>query len=111
MNSHWSNRLVTVATAISLSFPIAALAQSSQSPAARSATPPTAAAASPTTDRAVAGKSAQERVEQRIKQLHSQLRITSAEQPQWDQFAQVMRENARDMDQAFLRRAQQFPKM
>jgi hypothetical protein len=48
------------------------------------------------------------RVERRIKELHSQLRITPAEQPQWDQFAKVMRQNARDMDQAFMQRAQRF---
>src|SRR6202040_3542466 len=46
-----------------------------------------------------------------IKQLHAQLRITPAEQLQWDQFAQVMRENAREMDQAFMQRAQQYPTM
>ena len=56
----------------------------------------------------VAGKNAQERVENRIKELHAQLHITPAEQPQWEQFAQVMRENARDMDQEFMQRAQQF---
>ena len=39
------------------------------------------------------------------------MQITPAEQPQWDQFAQVMRENARDMDQAFMQRAQQYPTM
>jgi uncharacterized membrane protein YfbV (UPF0208 family) len=56
----------------------------------------------------VAGKTAQERVEQRIKELYSQLRITPAERPQWDQFAQVMRENAREMDQAWLQRVDTF---
>ena len=59
----------------------------------------------------VSGKSAQERVEHRIKQLHAQLRITPAEEAQWDQFAEVMRENARDMDQAFMQRAQRFEAM
>ena len=34
------------------------------------------------------------RVDQRIKLLHDQLGVTSAEQAQWDQYAQVMRENA-----------------
>jgi len=57
------------------------------------------------------GKNAEERVERRIKELHSQLQITPAEEPQWNEFAQVMRENARDMDQAFMQRAQQFPTM
>jgi uncharacterized membrane protein YfbV (UPF0208 family) len=59
----------------------------------------------------VPGKNAEERVERRIKELHAQLRITPAEQPQWDQFAEVMRQNARDMDQAFIQRAQQFETM
>ncbi len=49
----------------------------------------------------VPGNSAAQRVEEHIKELHSQLRITPAENPQWDQFAAVMRENARDMDQVF----------
>ncbi len=39
--------------------------------------------------------------EQRIDQLHKQLRITAAEQAQWDQFAAVMRDNAQHMDQVF----------
>ncbi|MFL5268083.1 MAG: Spy/CpxP family protein refolding chaperone [Stellaceae bacterium] len=59
----------------------------------------------------VAGKTAKERVENRIKQLHTQLRITSAEEPQWNQFAEVMRQNARDIDQAILNRTQQFETM
>jgi periplasmic protein CpxP/Spy len=58
-----------------------------------------------------AGRTAEERVEQRIKELHAQLRITPAERPQWDQFAQVMRENARDMDQAWMQRVQGFQSM
>ena len=59
----------------------------------------------------VPAKNMEERVENHIKQLHAQLQITPAEQPQWDQFAQVMRENARDVDQAFMQRAQQYPTM
>jgi hypothetical protein len=39
------------------------------------------------------------------------LRITPAEEPQWNQFAEVMRENAREMDQAYMQRAEQFPTM
>ncbi|HEX4151059.1 MAG TPA: Spy/CpxP family protein refolding chaperone, partial [Steroidobacteraceae bacterium] len=59
----------------------------------------------------VPGKNAEERVERRIRELHAQLRITQAEEPQWKQFADVMRENARDMDQVFMQRAQQFETM
>jgi periplasmic protein CpxP/Spy len=63
------------------------------------------------TSQPVPGKSMEERVENHIKQLRAQSQITPAEQPQWDQFAQVMRDNARDMDQAFMQRAQQYPTM
>ncbi len=44
-------------------------------------------------------------VEKRIADLHSQLKITPAEQPQWDAFAQTMRDNATATDQAFHDRA------
>ena len=46
------------------------------------------------TSQPVPGKRMEERVENHIKQLHAQLHITPAEQSQWDQFAQVMRDNA-----------------
>lgn len=60
---------------------------------------------------AASGNSAQQRVEEHIKLLHSQLRITAAEGPQWEQFANVMRENARSMDEEFSQRAQQYQAM
>src|SRR5215470_6313251 len=103
------NRLASVAVAALLTWPAVALAQS-QAPAAASPgmEKPAATASSPLAGHPVAGKTAQERVEQRIKELYSQLRITPAERPQWDQFAEVMRENARDMDQAWLQRVDTF---
>lgn len=82
-----------------LSLPVAAMAQSpstSTAGAAAQSRPPGAAAA---------------RVEARIKQLHTQLGITQAQSAQWDQFAQVMRDNARDMDRILSERSQQFPSM
>jgi protein CpxP len=39
-----------------------------------------------------------DRVETRIASLHTQLKITAAQEPQWDAFAQVMRDNAKTMD-------------
>ena len=95
------NRLALLAVAALLALPAAASAQSAQAPA--TAAPP--AAATPTV------KSAEERVERRIAELHAQLKITPAEQQQWDQFAQVMRDNAREMDQVFTQRAQQYESM
>jgi len=102
-----SNRLAAIAVSALLSLPAVALAQSA---VVQGAAPP-AAASSPLAGSPVPGKSAEVRVERRIKELHTQLRITAAEEPQWNQFAQVMRENARDMDEAFMQRAQQYPTM
>jgi hypothetical protein len=104
------NRIALAAFAALLSLPAAAFAQSAQAPASQRAAPP-AAAGSPMAGHPVAGKSAEERVENRINELHAQLRITPAEQQQWDQFAQAMRENAREMDQVLMQRSQQFQSM
>jgi hypothetical protein len=104
--------VASVAIAALLSLPAVAMAQPRQTAAVQGAvSPPPAAAASPLAGHPVPGKNAEERVEGRIKELHAQLRITPAEEPQWNEFAQVMRENARDMDEAFIQRAQQFPTM
>jgi periplasmic protein CpxP/Spy len=103
--------VTSVAAAALLYFP-AAFAQPQQTAAVQGATPPPpAAAASPMAGQPAPGKNMQERVENRIKELYRQLQITQAEEPQWNEFAQVMRENAREMDQAFLQRAEQFPTM
>ena len=107
-----SRDLAAVAVAALLSLPTAALAQSGQAPAtaAPTVTPP-ATATSQTTAEPAPVKNAEERVERRITELRAQLHITAAEQQPWDQFAQVMRQNARDMDQVFVQRAQQYPSM
>jgi len=107
-----SNRLASVAIAALLALPGAALAQSAQPSATQVTTPPPPAnTTSPMAGRPVAGKNAEERVENRIKELHAQLHITPAEEPQWNQFAEVMRENAREMDQTLMQRGQQFSTM
>ena len=104
-----SHHLASAAIVALLALPGVALAQPAQS--AAPAVPPAAASSSPMTSHPVPGKTMEERVENHIKELRAQLRITPAEQPQWEQFAQVMRDNARDMDQAFMQRAQQYPTM
>jgi protein CpxP len=107
-----SNRLISVGAAALLVSPAAALAQSPQPAGTQAAAPaPTAAASSPIAGHPVPGKTAEERVERRIREMHAQLQITPAEEAQWNEFAQVMRENARDMDRAFIQRAEQFPTM
>jgi hypothetical protein len=47
---------------------------------------------------AVAKTTAVEHTEARIKELKSELKITDAQEVLWNNFAQVMRENAKDMD-------------
>ena len=110
MNSISLSGVASVAAAALLYVP-AAMAQPQSAAVQGAAPPPPAVGGSPMAGHPVPGKNAEERVEQRIKELHSQLQITPAEEPQWNEFAQVMRENARDMDQAFMQRAQQFPTM
>jgi hypothetical protein len=107
-----ASRSLTSVAAAALLFIPAALAQPRQTAAVQGATPPPPAAeASPMAGQPAPGKNAEQRVETRIKELHRQLQITAAEEPQWNEFAQVMRQNAREMDQAFMKRAQQFPSM
>lgn len=52
-----------------------------------------------------------ERVEARIKLLHSELSITSAQEPEWTAFAGVMRDNATHMEQRLNQRSTTFAKM
>jgi Spy/CpxP family protein refolding chaperone len=52
-----------------------------------------------------AAKAGHERnVEDRIAYLHSQLKITSAQEPQWNAFADMMRSNGETMGQLFQQR-------
>jgi periplasmic protein CpxP/Spy len=52
-----------------------------------------------------------EAIEKRISQLHSELGITSAQSPQWNKFADVMRANADDLSRALEQRAEALGKM
>jgi len=87
----------------SLILPAAAFAQSTMAPAA---TPPANVMAPAATPSAPALPAAQEaKLQAHIKSLHDELKITKAEEPDWAQFAAVMRANADDMNQAFNARA------
>ena len=107
-----STRLASAAVTLLLTLPAAALAQPAPSPSGTTApAPPAAAAPSPQMAPAAPVTAAERRVAQHIKELHAQLQITPAEEPQWQEFAAVMRENAKGMDQAFTQRAQQYATM
>ena len=66
-------------------------------------------------ERAAQGQQAEktmlERVDRRIADLRTKLHITAAENPQWQEFAAVMRENAKKIDKEFEERAEHFTSM
>ena len=63
------------------------------------AIPSTVTAAVPAPTLAAAHGSDQIRIEARIKDMHAKLKITAAEEDQWAKVADVMRDNARKMDE------------
>ena len=102
-----TSRVAAVLLATTIAIPTAGFAQgtppaASQTPPAATTTPAPATQAprTPTMHRSRPTQSPEARVEARIAQLHKDLSITPAQQGQWDQFAQVMRDNASAMDQA-----------
>jgi hypothetical protein len=66
---------------------------------------PSAPAAAPTPAASQMQSQVLAAAEQRISGLRTQLAITLAQGPQWDAFAQVMRENAQTTDALFRQRA------
>jgi protein CpxP len=84
-----SNLLASAALGVALLLPVASWAQTTTAqPAAASS-----------------GESREQRVEQRIADMHATLHITSAQEKQWDSFAQVMLDNAQAMDGVMGKRA------
>ena len=57
------------------------------------------------------GETMQSLVERRITDLHGKLHITPQQSQQWDPLAQVMRDNAREMDQVYKQRAEKLGAM
>jgi hypothetical protein len=109
-------RLAPAAFAAMLTLPALAFAQTTASPGASPAAPPPAAAApstsaAPSSAPPALSKDIQAKVEAHIKQLHAQLKITPAEENDWNKFADVMRGNASDMQAAMQEREQQYPSM
>lgn len=73
----------------------------SSAPAAASAAAVQAAASAP------AANKRQARVEERIAELHSSLKITPQQEDQWAKFADVMRDNGRTMSELYRQRIAQ----
>jgi hypothetical protein len=91
--------------ALAASCAVTAVFAQSSAPAASASGP--AVAAQPASASAPAGSRREARVEERIAQLHSSLKITSAQEAQWAPFADAMRENARTMADLYRQRIAQ----
>lgn len=103
--------MLRAAILTALTIPAAAYAQTPSAPA--TSTPPTGApAATPvqSTAPALTGATAAA-VNQRIATLKSQLGITTAEMPLWENFAAIMRDNAAQTQALFAQRAANTSKM
>ncbi|VXC05280.1 conserved exported hypothetical protein [Burkholderia sp. 8Y] len=92
-------------TLVALAASCAVTAVFAQSSAPAATAPASAATAQSAS--APAGSKREARVEERIAQLHSSLKITSAQEAQWTPFADAMRENARTMSDLYRQRIAQ----
>ncbi|EOH6073170.1 Spy/CpxP family protein refolding chaperone [Burkholderia cenocepacia] len=88
---------LTLATLVVAASAFAQTPAQPQAPAQAPAT--TAAASAPSAEQRAARHEA--RIEQRIKYLHDQLKITSAQEPQWKTFADTMRDNGATMGRLY----------
>jgi hypothetical protein len=90
----------TLATLVTAAAALTASAAFAQTAAPAGASAPAMSAAPQ-----ASGKARHEqRVEDRIKYLHTQLKITSAQESQWNTFADVMRNNSETMGKLFEQR-------
>ena len=111
-----ASKLTRLAALLLVGVPLPVLAQptaATTQPFAQAAMPAPAlvpAALQPAAP-ALAQSQVQAATEQRIAGMQSQLAITPAEMPQWNAFAQVMRENAQTTDTLFRQRAAGAPTM
>jgi len=94
-------------------FAVLAMVVLAGGPAAAQTTPPAGSgpAASGTAPRATHGATGAEQINERITQMHQRLKITPDQQPAWDEFAQVMRDNMTSVEQAYQQRRDQVETM
>jgi hypothetical protein len=111
--SHPSARAVVAATLLGtfvFGFPLIAVsADPAQAPATKSLPARemvASASVSPATTEPAPMAAKTDRVEERIRMLHSKLHITAAQQTQWDNLVAVMRGNAKTMKELQKQRAQ-----
>jgi len=99
---------LTVAGCLAIAAPVGA--RSTQS--AASAQPSHVAVAKTTTKQSnIAGASHSDRVEARISELRSRLKITADQDSKWNEVTQIMRDNAHKLDEIAQRRTQKDARM
>jgi small-conductance mechanosensitive channel len=110
---HTRSALAIAAVAMPV-FTATAFAQSPAAPAPAVTQPPAAATPSPEAGGKHTMPTAAQingRVEQHIAQQKAEFHITAAQEPQWEQFAQVMRDNSRDISRSFEQRGSRLSSM
>ncbi len=104
-----------LATTLLFAAPAFAQTQSQTAPDQSSIPSGTSQKATPHGSRAASarrpGETIESLVERRIADLHSRLHITPQQTQQWDQFAQVMRDNAKAMETIYQQRAEKLGSM
>ncbi len=111
MRPTMTHRVFPVLLAASFALPVAALAQTPGTTSPAPATAPMPHAAPMQHTAAHTGQNVTDRVEHRIAEMHSKLHITAAQQPQWDAFSAVMRDNASNMQKVVEDRVGKFTTM
>jgi periplasmic protein CpxP/Spy len=101
--------LVTAALLGALILAVPSQAQTTQGQTGAQAT--TTQAAPTKTATKAPKKTAVDTVESRIADLHVKLKITPDQEPKWTEVAQVMRDNAKKMDELFKQRSQNLRTM
>ena len=106
------------ALCLGLGLPLAAAAQEARPPSAQppsaqqpSTRPPAAAANQGRRAQNLTQEQMMQQVERHLSELRTQLGITPAQEPQWQEFAKVQRDNAMAMRQRFTQRGTQLPQM
>jgi periplasmic protein CpxP/Spy len=102
MNHSFRHSIIAAAAVIGLSGFAAIAAPAAGDPSA---------AGPRTTARPATGHETRVTIEERIKDMHAKLLISPAQQPQWDAFADVMRNNGRSMEQTFQQRVNTMSSM
>ena len=98
-------RNVAVPTLLTLAFLTTSAWAQTPAPSASSRTSSTVSTAAGHSDKR------QEFIEKRLSDLHSQLKITAQQTPQWDAFAQTMRDSAQNTEEAYRDRAEKLSSM